>query len=123
MHVWNLYKEGLTDLEKEGYLQLPFIPEECEHNAHMFYIKSRDLEERTELISYLRKKDINAVFHYVPLHSSPAGSKFGRFFREDRYTTKESDRLIRLPLHYNLSDENVIYICEALIDFYKGGKR
>ena len=120
MHVWNLYKEGLSDLEKDGFLGLPVIPEECTHNAHMFYIKTKDLAERSELISFLRKNEINAVFHYVPLHSSPAGRKFGRFFDEDRFTTRESDRLVRLPLHYNVTDENVEYICEKLHAFYRG---
>ena len=118
MKIWNLYKEGLSDLENDGKLELSNIPDECTHNAHMFYIKVRDLTERTALISYLKERGILSVFHYVPLHSSPAGRKYGRFFDEDRYTTKESDRLIRLPLHYNLAESDVEYICSSVKSFF-----
>ena len=94
------------------------IPDECTNNAHMFYIKVSDLETRTELISYLKEKGIMAVFHYVPLHSAPAGRKFGRFNGEDRYTTKESERLIRLPLFYSIADEEVNFIIEIVKEFF-----
>ncbi len=116
---WKRYYEGLLDLKKNGYIELPFIPEECEHNAHMFYIKTENIEERTRLISYLKKQDIYCVFHYIPLHTAPAGIKFGRFHGTDRYTTKESERLVRLPMYYGLKPEEVDKVCEKITDFYK----
>ena len=94
------------------------MPEECQHNAHMYYIKTRDLDERTTLISYLVENGIKAVFHYVPLHSSQAGRKFGRFQGEDVYTTKESERLVRLPLYYGMKEHDVVYIIEKVKEFY-----
>ena len=120
MRKWNLYNEYLSssDVLKDR-IELPYIPEGCIHNAHMFYIKTKDLEERTNLISYLRSNGVNAVFHYVPLHSADGGLKFGRFDGEDRYTTRESERLLRLPLHYNLSLNNVEQVCESVISFFK----
>ena len=117
---WNMYYEGLKDLEKEGCIELPVIPEGAKHNAHMFYLKCRDLEERTAFISNLKENGIGAVFHYIPLHSSPAGLKYGRFNGEDRYTTIESERLVRLPMYYGLKKEEVEYICEKIKAFYKG---
>lgn len=119
LKAWNLYYEGLKDLEINGKIQLPFVPEECEHNAHMFYIKAKNLDERTQLISFLREKGIWAVFHYIPLHSAPAGEAYGRFYGEDRYTTKESEKLLRLPLYYKISTEDVAYIIEMVHEFYK----
>ena len=119
LSVWNRYKEGLSELEKKEYIEFGAIPDECTNNAHMFYIKVSDLETRTELISYLKEKGIMAVFHYVPLHSAPAGRKFGRFNGEDRYTTKESERLIRLPLFYSISDEEVEYTIETLLKYFR----
>ena len=116
--VWNRYREGLSELEKKEYIEFGVIPDECTNNAHMFYIKVRDLETRTELIRYLKEKGIMAVFHYVPLHSAPAGRKFGRFNGEDRYTTKESERLIRLPLFYSIADEEVNFIIEIVKEFF-----
>ena len=118
LSVWNRYKEGLSELEKKEYIEFGVIPDGCTNNAHMFYIKVSDLETRTELISYLKEKGIMAVFHYVPLHSAPAGRKFGRFNGEDRYTTKESERLIRLPLFYSISDEEVEYIIDKLKAYF-----
>jgi len=109
----------LKELAEQGCIDLPVVPEGCTHNAHMFYIKAKDLEERTALIQFLKEKDILAVFHYVPLHSAPAGLKFGRFDGEDVYTTKESDRLVRLPLYYGLKPEEVEYICNQVKAFYK----
>ncbi|MBQ0027612.1 MAG: dTDP-4-amino-4,6-dideoxygalactose transaminase [Lachnospiraceae bacterium] len=119
MDSWQQYKELLTDLAEDGKIELPYIPEYCEHNAHMFYIKVKDIEERGKLISYLKENDIMAVFHYVPLHSAPAGLKYARFSGEDVYTTKESDRLVRLPLYYGLTEDNVNYICEKVHDFFR----
>ncbi len=118
MDRWNQYKELLIPLAEEGKIELPFIPEYCSHNAHMFYIKTKDMEERSRLIDFLKAKDIMAVFHYVPLHSAPAGIKFGRFHGEDKYTTKESDRLLRLPLFYKLTKDEVEYITEQIKIFY-----
>ena len=118
LSVWNRYREGLSELEKKEYIEFGVIPDECTNNAHMFYIKVSDLETRTELIRYLKEKGIMAVFHYVPLHSAPAGRKFGRFNGEDNYTTKESERLMRLPLFYSITDEEVEYIIEKLDEYY-----
>ncbi|MCI6639558.1 MAG: dTDP-4-amino-4,6-dideoxygalactose transaminase, partial [Pygmaiobacter massiliensis] len=100
---WNRYYEGLKPLADAGKIELPVVPDGCVHNAHMFYIKCKDLAERTQLISFLKSHGVGAVFHYVPLHSAPAGKMFGRFDGEDVYTTKESERLMRLPMYYKLS--------------------
>lgn len=118
LQSWARYNEGLQDLAQEGVIELPYIPEECTHNAHMFYIKTKDMEERKALISYLKERDIAAVFHYVPLHSAPAGLRFGRFHGEDRYTTKESERLLRLPMYYNLSESDQQKVIDAVHGFY-----
>lgn len=117
---WNWYYEGLKDLRDEEKITLGTIPEECTNNAHMFYLKAKDLEERTALISYLKQKDIYAVFHYVPLHSAPAGHKFGRFNGEDIYTTKESERLVRLPLFYGITEEETGLVVDTIREFYAG---
>lgn len=119
MKSWNLYYTMLEDLEKQEKVKRPIVPKDCVHNAHMFYIKVKDLEERTRLINYLKEKNINAVFHYIPLHTSPAGKKLGVFHGEDRYTTKESERLLRLPLWYGLKENDVAYIAKTLQDFWK----
>ena len=118
MDSWNRYFSGLKDLEKKGCVELPVIPAECRHNAHMFYIKVKDLAERTELIHYLKGKNIHSVFHYIPLHMSPAGKKYSRFVGEDKYTTKESERLLRLPMYYGLESDDVEYIIDAIKSFY-----
>ena len=118
LSVWNRYREGLSELEKKEYIEFGVIPDECTNNAHMFYIKVRDLEKRTDLLNFLRENGIEAVFHYVPLHSAPAGRKFGRFNGEDRYTTTESERLIRLPLFYSITDEEVEYTIEMLLEYF-----
>ncbi len=115
---WQRYWDAFQDLAAAGRLTLPTIPTDCVHNAHMFYIKCKDLAERTELISFLKERDILAVFHYVPLHSAPAGLRFGRFHGEDRYTTAESDRLVRLPLYYKLTTEDQDRVIKAVRDFY-----
>ena len=119
MDRWNQYLELLTPLADAGRIELPYIPGHCEHNAHMFYIKTKDMEERGRLIDFLKQKDILSVFHYVPLHSAPAGLKFGRFHGEDKYTTKESERLLRLPMYYKLSEDEVTYITEQVKAFYR----
>ena len=116
---WQRYMDGLSDLEKEGKIELPYIPEECKHNAHMFYVKAADIEERTALISHLKDDGIQAVFHYVPLHSAPAGAKYGRMCGEDRYTTKESERLLRLPMYYGLTEEDTDRVIRSIHGFYK----
>ncbi len=118
INSWNKYYEMLSPLRDKGYIELPFIPKECVHNAHMFYIKCKNLEERTALTEFLKERDILAVFHYVPLHSAPAGLQFGRFNGEDKYTTKESERLLRLPLYYGLKDEDLMTVVKAVTDFY-----
>lgn len=122
MVTWNHYYAGFKELEKEGYIQLPVVPEGCRHNAHMFYIKAKDLEERSRLITYLKENEIQAVFHYIPLHSAPAGQKFGRFHGEDIYTTKESERLMRLPMYYGLESDTVERIIETVKKFYHSQK-
>ncbi len=121
MRSWELYYKNLLPLMDEGKIGLPFIPDCCDHNAHMFYIKAADLKERTDLITYLRQNGIYAVFHYIPLHSAPAGIKYGRFNGEDRYTTKESERLLRLPMYYGLTEDEVYWICEKIREFYDYG--
>lgn len=118
MDRWNQYWELLSPLAEAGRIELPYIPEECVHNAHMFYIKTKDMEERSRLIAYLKEKEILSVFHYVPLHSAPAGMKYGRFHGEDKYTTKESERLLRLPMFYKLTADEVQYIVEQVKAFY-----
>lgn len=116
--TWNRYYNGLYKLKEEGRIDLPYIPSECEHNAHMFYIKLSDLEERTKMIKYLREKGIYAVFHYIPLHSSLAGKLYGEFVGTDVYTTKESERLLRLPLFYGLKTELTDYIIDCVKSFF-----
>ena len=118
MNTWNKYKELLQELADKNLIELQYIPEECKHNAHMFYIKCKDLDERTNLINFLKENNVNAVFHYIPLHSAKAGLKFGRFHGEDRYTTKESERLLRLPLYYGLKEEDVEFVSSKIKEFY-----
>jgi len=119
LRVWNCYYEALTPLAEAGKIELPTVPKDCVHNAHMFYIKAKDIDERTELEAFLKENGIWAVFHYIPLHSAPAGKKYGRFHGEDVYTTKESERLLRLPLYYGLKEEEVSYICDKVKEFYQ----
>lgn len=119
LRSWERYRQNLTPLAERGLIELPTVPEDCEHNAHMFYIKTKDLEERTKLSSWLKEAGVMAIFHYVPLHTSLAGRKFGRFHGEDRYTTRESDRLLRLPMYYQLEEEDVDYITDKIGSFYK----
>lgn len=115
---WNIYYKNLKILEEKSFIELPFVPADCAHNAHMFYIKVKDIEERTRLIDFLKDKDIGAVFHYVPLHSAPAGKKYGIFTGRDIYTTKESERLLRLPMYYSLTETEVEHVCKNIFEFY-----
>ncbi len=117
--IWNSYWDGFAKLADEGKIIRPTVPKGCIHNAHMFYLKTRNLQERNDFIRYLREQDIQAVFHYIPLHTAPAGQKYGVFAGTDRYTTTESERLVRLPLYYNLSMEQVDYIIDRVNSFYK----
>ncbi len=119
LEIWDTYYKGLKPLADAGKIELPVIPEGCTHNAHMFYIKAKDITERTALISFLKENEILSVFHYIPLHTSPAGKKLGRFSGEDVYTTKESERLTRLPLYYGLTKEQNLYIIDKIKEFYK----
>lgn len=119
LDLWNVYDRELKELSEASIIDTPYIPNECEHNAHMYYIKAKDLEERTKLISFLKSNNISTVFHYIPLHTAPAGIKFGRFHGEDRYTTKESERILRLPMHYGLCEEECVVVCEKIKEFYK----
>lgn len=116
--TWHAYYEAFAPLAEAGRVELPVVPEGCVHNAHMFYLKVRGLEERTAFIEYLKQHGVMAVFHYVPLHSSPAGLKFGRFHGKDVYTTRESDRLVRLPMYYGLREEDGDAVIKAVRSFY-----
>lgn len=117
---WNLYYSSLSPLMERGCIELPCIPSECEHNGHMFYIKTRDLDERTSLLRYLKENDIGAVFHYIPLHTAPAGLRFGEFRGQDMNTTQESERIIRLPMHMWLNQEDIKKVVEVITRFYYG---
>lgn len=116
--AWQRYYVALTPLADAGKISLPVVPENCKHNAHMFYLKTADLEERTALLAHLKAKDIMAVFHYVPLHSSEAGKRFGHFEGEDRYTTRDSERLMRLPMWYGLTEADQLQVISAIQEFY-----
>ena len=117
MAIYNYYHEQLRPLAEAGKIEQPVVPEGCVHNAHMYFIKARNLEVRTKLIKYMKERGVMCVFHYVPLHTSPAGQKFGVFHGEDKYTTKESERLMRLPMFYGLSEQDMAYVVECLMDF------
>lgn len=116
--TWSFYNDNLKELEDKGCIERPFIPKECTHNAHMYYIKTKDVEERSRLIKFLKENGVQAVFHYVPLHTAPAGQKYGRFHGEDKYTTKESERLLRLPMYYGLKQEDKEKVVELVKKFY-----
>lgn len=118
---WNAYNEAFQPLAAAGIVGIPTIPKNCVHNAHMYYLKCRDLQERTALIDYLREREIYAVFHYIPLHSAPAGYKYGRFYGEDKYTTKESERLLRLPLYYGLTQTDRKHVIASVECFFEEG--
>ncbi|WP_099159770.1 dTDP-4-amino-4,6-dideoxygalactose transaminase [Virgibacillus ndiopensis] len=115
-HSWSKYEEALRTLDP---ISLPYAPDNCEHNAHMFYIKTKNETERDQLINYLKENDIMAVSHYVPLHTSQAGEKYGRFIGKDNYTTAESSRLLRLPLYYGIGEEAIEHVVNTVHLFYK----
>lgn len=119
LSIWEQYWRELTPLAEAGKIELPTVPQDCVHNAHMFYIKAKDIEERSALIGHMKENGVLTVFHYIPLHTAPAGLKFGRFHGEDKYTTKESERLVRLPLYFGLKEEEVSYICDKVREFYR----
>lgn len=119
LSAWNYYANNLKELEEKGKIEIQYLPEYSKHNAHMFYIKTKNLEERTELIKYLKENGIQAVFHYIPLHTSPAGKKFGVFHGEDKYTTIESERLVRLPMYYELTRKDQDEVISKIKEFYK----
>lgn len=119
LSTWNKYYQEFKLLEDEGKVELPIIPKECVHNAHMFYIKLKDIEERSKFIGYLKAEGILSVFHYIPLHSSPAGIKYGTFNGQEKYTSKESERLVRLPLYYKLRDEDLKHIIRTVKSFFE----
>ncbi len=121
LRTWNAYHEAFRPLEDQGKVIRPTVPEGCAHNAHLYYLKCRNLEERTRLIAWLRQRDIQAIFHYIPLHSAPAGQKFGRFYGKDEFTTKESERLVRLPLYYGLTESDSRRVVDAVLSFFEEG--
>lgn len=122
LRTWNKYNEAFQPLKDAGKVELPVIPDECTHNAHMYYLKCKDIEQRTSLIDHLKENGVWAVFHYIPLHSAPAGEKFGRFNGEDEVTTKDSERLVRLPMYYGMSDADSDKVIEEVISFYESAE-
>lgn len=120
LNTWNRYYEALLPLAERRLIELPVIPEGCVHNAHMFYLKCRSLEERTRFIAFMRQCGVQCVFHYVPLHSAPAGLKYGSFHGEDRFTTELSNRLVRLPLYYRLSQSDRETVIQSAYRFFEG---
>lgn len=118
LRLWQNYYDALQPLAASGRIALPAVPASCRHNAHMFYLKLRDSEDRQALINWMKEAEILTVFHYIPLHSSPAGTRFGRFHGTDAFTTRESERLLRLPLFYNLSDNNQRTVISSLLSFF-----
>ncbi len=119
LSIWERYYKAFRPLQDKGFMEIPYIPEECKHNAHMFYVKLKNIQQRTAFINYLKERGIGCVFHYVPLHSAPAGLKFGRFCGEDVYTTKESDRLTRLPMYYGLTEDDQTYVINTVRDYFE----
>ncbi|MBQ8951041.1 MAG: dTDP-4-amino-4,6-dideoxygalactose transaminase [Eubacterium sp.] len=119
METWNYYNEALKPLKEKGLIELPTIPDYAEHNAHMYYIKLKNLDERSSFLQFMRDREIGCVFHYVPLHSAPAGRKFGRFHGEDTYTTVESDRLVRLPMYYGITDEDKETVIYSIKEYFR----
>jgi len=117
--TWAAYDQALRPLERAGKIELPTIPDQCVHNAHMYYVKLANLDERTRFIAHMREHEVSCVFHYIPLHSSPAGQQFGRFNGEDRYTTSESDRLVRLPMYYGMTDQDRNTVIDAACSFFE----
>lgn len=118
LKTWNIYYNSFKPLQEKGLIELPVVPEGCVHNAHMFYIKCKNLKERTEFISFMKERDIQCVFHYIPLHSAPAGLKYGRFHGDDVYTTADSDRLVRLPMYYGIDENDLKEVVDGVLSFY-----
>lgn len=118
LESWQMYFDALSPLRDNDVLSMPYIPSTCKHNAHMFWLKCHDIEQRSEFIKYMKLNDIYCTFHYIPLHSAPAGLKYGRFSGIDSYTTTESERLVRLPLYYNMKREDLEYVISKTIDFF-----
>jgi len=121
LETWRFYREAFEPLAEAGRIDLQVIPEGCVHNAHMFYVKCRDLADRTQFINHMREHGVQCVFHYVPLHSAPAGLKFGEFVGEDRYTTSESERLVRLPMYYGMDPADRQTVVDAALDYFQRG--
>lgn len=119
MRTWQKYWKAFRPLAEQGKVEIPFIPSDCRHNAHMFYLKLADLEERTRFIEYMKVQGVHCVFHYIPLHSSPAGKKYGRFHGEDVHTTKESERLVRLPMYYRMEQKDIDHVTEKVKEFFQ----
>lgn len=119
--TWNAYYEAFEPLAQAGLVQLPFVPDDCQHNAHMFYLVCDSLEQRTALIDFMKARGVQLVFHYIPLHSSPAGERFGRFHGKDEHTTSISERLVRLPLYYGMTAADRAAVIDAVLAFYQGG--
>jgi dTDP-4-amino-4,6-dideoxygalactose transaminase len=118
MHIWDVYYNKLKDLGDQGFIELPLVPKSCCHNGHMFYFKTKSIDERGKLLKYLKKRKVNALFHYIPLHSSTAGLDHGRFNGLDIFTTNESERLIRLPLYYQLEEEEIYFIIDCIYSYF-----
>ena len=116
--TWNIYNEAFKPLADKGIIELPVIPEECIHNAHMYYIKCKNIDIRQKYIKFMKDNDVLCVFHYVPLHSAPAGLKFGRFVGEDEYTTTDSGRLVRLPMYYNITKNDLKFVIGKNLEFF-----
>ena len=118
LRTWKQYEESFKILQESGKVDLPKVPDGCAHNAHIFYIKCKDLEQRQRYIQFMKNNNILCAFHYVPLHSAPAGQKFGRFVGEDTFTTRESDRLVRLPIYYNMDYEDQTMVIRKTLKFF-----
>lgn len=118
LKVWHYYHNAFKDLAESGKVNIPYVSPKCEHNAHMFYLKLKDLEERSEFISIMKSNNVSCVFHYIPLHSSPAGKRFGEFYGEDEYTSIESEKLVRLPIYYGMEKKDYVRVAELALSFF-----
>jgi dTDP-4-amino-4,6-dideoxygalactose transaminase len=120
LKCWQLYREKLKPLQQRGLIELPTVPQGCEHNGHVFYVKLKDLPTRTRLMDFLRQNGIDCRFHFIPLHSSAAGKRFGRFHGRDQWTTRESQRMLRLPVYYGITEAQIGKVCGKVMRFFKG---
>lgn len=116
--VWNLYFDSLQTLVDKGLINLPGIPEGCDHNGHLFYLKTQSAELRTELIAYLKQQKIHAVFHYLPLHDTAMGMRHGKFVGDDQHTLETSQKIVRLPLYYDIQNDDIERVTQAIKRFY-----